>query len=317
MEALRYPDRLRRHHRRRAGELPHASTDLGAVGVSQAVHRDAASDIPPAKYPAIHQAALDACDARDGVKDGLIDDSHHLPNRSKGARVQGHGLEVLPYSSAGDRRAAHLLASRESADEAGDLPGTSTRELNWDGAGSPDRSRSARRWSSFQYVSTTDPMWDPRTIEFDSGRGRRRQSRGGRAERDQPESEAVLRPRRQADCSTTGGTINSSRPLNSVNYYRSLVSTVGPAIASSVRLFTDAGDEPLCGRLMVEHVRSYESDRAVGRAEAGAGPDRGIALDGGHRRSHAAAPARFPKVARYTGTGSTDEAVNFVCRMPQ
>ena len=42
--------------------------------VSQAVHRDAASYIPPAKYPAIHQAALEACDARDGLKDGLIDD---------------------------------------------------------------------------------------------------------------------------------------------------------------------------------------------------------------------------------------------------
>ena len=36
--------------------------------------KDPASYIPPAKYPVIHQAALDACDARDGLKDGLIDD---------------------------------------------------------------------------------------------------------------------------------------------------------------------------------------------------------------------------------------------------
>ena len=36
--------------------------------------KDPASYIPASKYPVIHQAALDACDALDGLKDGLIDD---------------------------------------------------------------------------------------------------------------------------------------------------------------------------------------------------------------------------------------------------
>ena len=42
--------------------------------VAQAVHARRGAYIPPAKYPAIHGAVLNACDARDGVKDGLIDD---------------------------------------------------------------------------------------------------------------------------------------------------------------------------------------------------------------------------------------------------
>src|SRR5262245_63961487 len=42
--------------------------------VAQAVHKDEASYIPPAKYPAMHSAVLEACDARDGLKDGVIDD---------------------------------------------------------------------------------------------------------------------------------------------------------------------------------------------------------------------------------------------------
>jgi feruloyl esterase len=42
--------------------------------IAQAVHGNEAAYIPPAKYPAIHRAALDACDAKDGLKDGLIDD---------------------------------------------------------------------------------------------------------------------------------------------------------------------------------------------------------------------------------------------------
>jgi len=57
-----------------AGAPAHYWTDLltGFVGSGQALHKDPASFIPPAKLPMIQQAALAACDARDGVKDGLV-----------------------------------------------------------------------------------------------------------------------------------------------------------------------------------------------------------------------------------------------------
>src|SRR6267154_4340782 len=45
-----------------------------SLWIAHAVLKDPASYIPPAKYPVIHQAALAACDAADGLKDGLIDD---------------------------------------------------------------------------------------------------------------------------------------------------------------------------------------------------------------------------------------------------
>ncbi len=41
--------------------------------IGLAVHKDEASYIPPAKYAALHQAALQSCDAQDGVKDGVIE----------------------------------------------------------------------------------------------------------------------------------------------------------------------------------------------------------------------------------------------------
>jgi feruloyl esterase len=47
---------------------------FGQMWIWQATHKDAASFIPPEKYPVLHQAALDACDALDGVKDGIIGD---------------------------------------------------------------------------------------------------------------------------------------------------------------------------------------------------------------------------------------------------
>ena len=50
---------------------------FGQMWVWQATHKDAASFIPPAKYPVLHNAALDACDALDGLKDGIVGDVAH------------------------------------------------------------------------------------------------------------------------------------------------------------------------------------------------------------------------------------------------
>jgi len=58
-----------------AGAPVHARTQqlIWHIWIAQAVHKDEASFIPPAKYPVIHQAVLAACDARDGIADGLIE----------------------------------------------------------------------------------------------------------------------------------------------------------------------------------------------------------------------------------------------------
>src|SRR5690348_13686179 len=52
---------------------------MGSLWVAQIVHRDDAAYIPPAKYPLLNTAALEACDALDGVTDGVIED----PRRCK------------------------------------------------------------------------------------------------------------------------------------------------------------------------------------------------------------------------------------------
>jgi feruloyl esterase len=50
---------------------------FGQMWVWQATHKDEASFIPPAKYVVLHKAALEACDAKDGLRDGLIGDPEH------------------------------------------------------------------------------------------------------------------------------------------------------------------------------------------------------------------------------------------------
>ena len=45
-----------------------------SISVAQAAHKDEASYIPPTKFAMIHESVLEACDALDGLKDGLIGD---------------------------------------------------------------------------------------------------------------------------------------------------------------------------------------------------------------------------------------------------
>src|SRR5215831_18757491 len=49
------------------------SLHAARIAINQIVHRSPDSYIPPEKYSLIHDAALNACDALDGVKDGVID----------------------------------------------------------------------------------------------------------------------------------------------------------------------------------------------------------------------------------------------------
>jgi feruloyl esterase len=44
------------------------------IWTAQAAHKDEAAYIPPEKYALLHRAVLEACDALDGVKDGVLED---------------------------------------------------------------------------------------------------------------------------------------------------------------------------------------------------------------------------------------------------
>jgi feruloyl esterase len=73
---------------------------LGQLWVWQVAHKDEASYIPPAKYPAIHQAALEACDAQDGLKDGVISDPMHCKFDPVVLACKGRRCRKLPDRAA-------------------------------------------------------------------------------------------------------------------------------------------------------------------------------------------------------------------------
>jgi feruloyl esterase len=104
-------------------------------------------------------------------------------------------------------------------------------------------------------------------------------------------------------------------PLNTVNYYRNIVSTVGTAAASSVRLFMMPGTNHCAGGA---GPNTFDRMKVIEQwVEQGQAPAR---IEASHSTAGTVDRTRplcaYPEVARYTGSGSTDEAANFVCRQP-
>ncbi len=108
-----------------------------SLWIAAAVLKDPASYIPPSKYPVIHQAALAACDARDGLKDGLIDDPTKCDFDPEGAALQGRGRSRLSDRSAGGRRRRRSIRPPSTRAPESSCLRRWCRERNWAGAFRP------------------------------------------------------------------------------------------------------------------------------------------------------------------------------------
>jgi len=281
--------------------------------VAQAVHRDEASYIPPAKYPAIHQAALDACDARDGLKDGLIDNPTACRFDPKVLECRsGDASTCLPPAQVEAARRIYSPAINPRTKQEifpALQPGS---ELGWGGLAGPQPVGEAVEF--FQYVVFNDPAWDFRTLDWATA--------AESADKAAADALNVTNPNLKPFFDRGGKLLlyhgwndQLVAPVNSINYYTRIVSTVGRAAASSVRLFMmpgmnhcGGGEGPNTFDRMQVIEQWVEQKQAPGRIVA----SRATAGTVDRTRPLCA----YPEVARYTGSGSIDDAANFVCRQP-
>jgi feruloyl esterase len=310
-EAQKFPDDF-------DGIIAGAPANRTAISlwIAAAVLKNPESYIPPAKYPAIHQAAIDACNMRDGLKDGLIDDPRRCdfdpkvllckgadgPSCLTGAQVEA-ARKV--YSPAVNPRTGKQLFSSL-------VPGT---ELGW-AVQALGPEPSANIYDQYRYVVFKDPNWDWKTFDFDKDvvRG------------DSPEN--LVMNATDPDMSpffSHGGKLllyhgwsdpNVPTP-NTIKYVDQVVSHLGgPAKASEkVRLFLAPGMGHCGGG---EGPNAFDKVGPLERwVEQGKAPDELIASHSSNGKVDRTRPlCPYPQVARYKGAGSIDEAANFVCRAP-
>ena len=287
-----------------------------SLWIAHAVLKDPASYIPPAKYPVIHKAAVNACDAGDGLKDGLISNPtacNFNPDVLLCRESDGASCLTAPQVAAAKKIYSPAINPRTGKEMFASLiPGT---ELGWGvQAEGPDPSNNI--YDQYRYVVFKDPNWDWKTFNFDSDV----------VKGDLPENLIMnaTDPDMKAFFGHGGkllmyhGWSDPNVPaVNTVKYYNSVVENLGGAAkaSSSVRLFMAPGMGHCGGG---EGPNAFDKMAALERwVEQGQAPDSLLAThstNGTVDRSRPLCP--YPQVAKYKGTGSIDEAANFTCAAP-
>jgi tannase/feruloyl esterase len=112
-----------------------------------------------------------------------------------------------------------------------------------------------------------------------------------------------------------GGSGGAISPQNSLNYYSSVVTRMGPRQEDWLRLFmvpgmAHCGGGP--GPNQIDWLAALERWR-----ESGMAPDQIIAARVADGRVDMTRPlCPYPQVAEYKGVGTTNESGNFVCKTP-
>jgi len=284
-----------------AGAQANPRTHLNAwqLTIGKAALGDPASFIPPDKYPLIHKAVLEQCDALDGLKDGLVSDPVKC-------RFDPSRLDFLTARQIETVRAV-LSPTKTKKGEVvfpGYVPGA---ELGWAGLiGGPEPTSTAI--DQYKFVVFKDPNWDWRTFDLDRDLAIADKVDNGTINAINPHIEPFVK-RGGKLLMYHGWADPLVGPLTSVNYFDSLSKDA----RSSVRLFMVPGMGHCGGG---EGPNTFDMMSALEQwVEQGSAPARIVAshaANGVVDRTRPLCP--YPQAAVYTGSGSIDEAANFVCR---
>ncbi|MES1261831.1 MAG: tannase/feruloyl esterase family alpha/beta hydrolase [Acidobacteriota bacterium] len=335
MEAQRYPSD---YDGIIAGAPANYWTHLlsSAASGTKAMLSEPASYIPPAKLPALQAAVLARCDALDGVKDGVIENP--LACHFDPAVLQCRGTEESDACLT-----AHQIATLKTVygglkNSKGDLlmpglsPGGEAEPGGWGSwvtGPAPEKAQMfAYGTQFFKNMVYNNPDWDFKT--FDADRDVR--TADDRVARYLNSTDADLSAfeKRGGKLILYHGWADAAIPaVNAIDYYDAVNKKLGAAKTGSfVRLYMVPGMQHCAGGSGTSAFgqlgtpdgdRFHSLDAALEAwVEQGSAPAEIIAAK--HKtndpksevvRTRPLCP--WPAVAKYKGTGSTDDAANFSC----
>jgi feruloyl esterase len=287
----------------------------GQMWVWYATHKDEASFIPQDKYPVLHQAALNACDTLDGLKDGVIGNVERCrfdPGVTLCKGPDSSGCLTAPQVDAA--RKIYAGPTNPRTKEAIYSPLYTGSELGWAqlaGGAQP----LGIPVEFFKYYVFKDPKWDYKTrpINFD----------GDISLSDQVKDANAVDPDLKAFFGRGGKLLlvegwndTAVPPKVAIDYYKKVVATVGAKAAKeSMRFFMVPGMGHGPGTTGPDNY-NFDSLGIVEQwKQTGKAPDTLIVshfkdgMEVGKRLV-----CQYPQVAMYKGSGNTEDAASYSCK---
>lgn len=290
---------------------------FGQMWIWQATHKDAASFIPPAKYPVLHQAVLNACDALDGIKDGVVGDVAHCkfdPGVTECKAADGPDCLTPPQVEAARKIYAGPKNPRTGAEIYSPLyPGS---ELSWGQLAGSDVPLGIPV-EFFKYYVFRDPNWDYKTrpINFD----------GDVELSNRPEIQPVnaVDPDLKKFFARGGKLLlvdgwadTAVPPKVAINYYNAVVARLGArTVKESMRFFMVPGMGHGPGTAGPENFNFDALTLIEQWKEKGVVPDELIVahfkdgMEVGKRLV-----CQYPQVATYKGSGNPEDPKSYSCK---
>ena len=296
---------------------------------------DPTSYISANKLKAIEAAALAACDARDGVKDGVLDEPTKCNFDPAVLLCKGEetddcltekqiaALKKI-YAGPHDARGQQIIP--------GFTPGGETGGGGWTAwiTGATPSAAAQFFFSTqvFKNMVYNDPNWDYKTFELERDGKLVNEKLAPLLNATDPNLKA-FHARGGKLILYHGWNDAALPPLNTINYFQSVVAKLGQRQTNGfVRLFMAPGVQHCGGGpgpdTFGQAVSNTQSDPqhdltlALERwVEQGVAPEQVIATKragGNTQRTRPLCP--YPQVAKYKGSGSTDDAANFTCGQP-
>ena len=298
-----------------AGAPANFETHLHAwtVAIGMDVVKDDKNILPASTYPIINKAVLAACDAKDGVKDGLLNDPRKCQFDPATLLCAGSGsqnclnadqVEAVKkiYAPLKSKTGALIFPSYE--------PGS---EMAWGLLLGGDAPNSIGQ-DTFMYLTYGDPKWDWHTFDADRDTAAADKKDDGVINATDPDL-SKFKARGGKLLMYHGWADTAIAPENSINYYSSVLKKMGAKQDDWYRLFMAPGMQHCgggAGPNQINWMGALERWR-----ESGTAPETVIAnhVTGGNvDMSRPLCP--YPQVAVYKGTGSTNDAASFSCKAP-
>jgi feruloyl esterase len=286
----------------------HSRLGVSRLAVSVPPLKDPAAAVSAVKLAMVTRAVLDACDARDGVKDGFLNDPRACAfDVSTLECKSGDADSCLTRPQIATMKRAYAPVRLANGQEVfpGKPPGSETA---WGMVGGTADALSV---TALQ-IAYGNASWDPRAFDLERDLQQALDKVGFATNAVDPDLRA-FKARGGKLLLYHGWNDGLISAGNTVNYYYDVIKTMGGAQDEWLRLFMVPG---------------------MGHCQGGAGPDQVNWMAPLERwRESATPPSRieasraianrvemtrplcpYPQVAEYSGIGSTNDAANFVCK---